>query len=157
MFIFANKLISDIFQCPKCTYQTTEGSSGTRHCPKRTYQTTEGSGGTESISLISLFWLANREGKSTFFLIFVKKLFYFILLVFIFFMKCLFYNATHIFVIHKKLCLIKKCMNIQMKKSMTIVRHAHLNEHTFQVLLLGHPYSQTHILRLRYIPGWWHA
>ena len=85
MFIFANKLISDIFQCPKCTYQTTEGSSGTRHCPKRTYQTTEGSGGTESISLISLFWLANREGKSTFFFIFVKKLFYIILLVSIFF------------------------------------------------------------------------
>ena len=39
----------------------------------------------------------------------------------------------------KMLC-NKKCMNIQMKKSMTIVRHAHLNEHTFQVLL-GHPYS----------------
>ena len=71
-----------------------------------------------------------------------------------FFLKCLFYNANHIFVIRKKLCLIKKCMNIQMKKSMTIVRHAHLNEHTFQVLLLGHPYSQTHILRLRYVPGW---
>ena len=49
MFIFANKLISDIFQCPKCTYQTTEGSSGTRHCPKCTYQTTEGSVGTESL------------------------------------------------------------------------------------------------------------
>ena len=47
----------------------------------------------------------------------------------------------------------KKCMNIQMKKSMTIVRHAHLNKHTFQVLLLGHPYSQTHILRIRYIPA----
>ena len=68
---FCKKLISNIFQCPKCTYQTTEGSSGTRHCPKRTYQTTEGSGGTESISLISLFWLANREGKSTFFFLFL--------------------------------------------------------------------------------------